>query len=127
MHAVRTGRERHVKPIVHDHSRARAAHSINTAHDQTHERTAVQVAFANLHEVNAGERGGVYTTHQRLLPRDAEPTAIRHQTEDGTQRLTLFFHLFGAAKCQGSHLGLADEEHGNQLREAGGEIDDAES
>jgi len=125
---------RNVKSVVDQHARARTANRVDASRHQTHQWAAVQIALTNLNEMHAFDCCGTHTTHEGLFPRRAMPSAIGDQAEDWRQsgkvekwKHVLLFHLFVASQREGGSLGVTGEEKGNQLREPGGEIDDAES
>src|SRR5262245_7095171 len=141
MDTMCTCRERHVESIVDQHARARAVNGVDAGRYQTRQRAALEIALTNLNEVDPVQRRGAHATDQRVFPRRAKPTAIGHQAEDRSQSgkvekwksgkvsisTSLLFHLFVAAKREGSSLGVSGEQDRSQLGEAGDEIDHAEA
>jgi len=84
MHAVRACREGDVESVVHEHSRRRTTNGVNAARDEARQRTAFQIVFTDLHEVNARRSRAAYAAHERLLPGSAQTPSIGDQAKDGT-------------------------------------------
>ena len=84
MHAMRACRERDIDAIVHEYPRRGTTNSFDARRDETRHRAAIQITFADLHEMNARRRRSAYAPHERLLPGSAQPASIGDQTKDGT-------------------------------------------
>ena len=91
MDTVRRGGERHIEPIVDDDAGTRTADGVDTGGNKARQRSAVEVAFTDLHEVHTSARRCTDAAHQRVFPRRAEPTSIGDETEDRAQRRGFYF------------------------------------
>jgi hypothetical protein len=67
MYTVGPGCHGHVDAIVDENARAGMPGCVEAARHQTHERTAIEVAFPYLHEIDAGPRRGRDRSDQGIL------------------------------------------------------------
>src|SRR5688572_15575044 len=66
VHAVRAGRARHIETVVHENPCARPAHGVDTRLDEMRQRPGVEVALADLHEIDSGTRRGADLAYKRV-------------------------------------------------------------
>jgi hypothetical protein len=80
VHTVGPGGQRHVESIVDDDARAGPARRFDTVADETKQRPCLQIAFANLNEVDTVARGPRHSPGEMRL--GFEPPAVGDHAED---------------------------------------------
>ena len=100
MNAISAGREGHVNTIVDQDASLAACSHPNAPPNQIAEAPVVQVALANLDEIDARIRGSAHERNQRgqtFVRRCLEPMTIRHQAAEwarGERATPLANHRF---------------------------------
>ena len=76
---VRTGRQRDVKAIVHEHARPSSPHGVDAAAHQRRQHAIVKTPLANLNQVHARTRGSTDRLDQCVgIATRAEPAVGDH-------------------------------------------------
>jgi hypothetical protein len=76
VHAVRTGGQRDVEPIVDEHTCACPACGVETTRDETGECASIEIALADLNEIDAGSGRGADRGDERIVASLAEAPPI---------------------------------------------------
>ena len=85
MDAVRVRSKRDVEPVVDHDARPRSTHRVDARGYETCQRGAVEIALADLHEVDTRARRRTHAIDERDFPRRSITMAIGDQTENGRQ------------------------------------------
>ena len=115
MHSVRPRCKSDVEPIVDQNACSGAVHGRYTRRHQTHQRSPVEIAFADLHQVNAFARRVFDARNQRLITVRPEQPAVGNQTKNRLQVERLAAETL---QRSGFGVGLAREKNGYELADS---------
>jgi hypothetical protein len=91
MHAMCTGGDRHIQPIVDENPRSRVAHGLDRSSDKLQQGAIGHITLANLNQMYASSRGKGHTANQNCLAMLAEAAPISNHADDRTHAKKLFF------------------------------------
>ncbi len=84
-----TGGQRDVKTIIDDDSRLRTQDGFHACADETHHARGIEIPFAHLYQMNAGQRGRPHPIHERAFPPGTIPAPIRDHAYHWAHEISL--------------------------------------